>query len=110
MVQAKLLPIPGKADTVTLKLDPIIMTDLGSDDKMDVAKLTGKILLAIATGVAKQGVGLLPDSVTDAMGTTLGITADVGKAAHIFDHVLAEHNETPLLTIKIEHKVEMAFD
>ena len=81
VVQAKLLPVPGKVDTVTLKLDPIIMTDLGSDDKMDVAKLTGKILLAIATGVAKQGVGLLPDSVTNAMSTTLGITAEVGKAA-----------------------------
>ena len=81
VVQAKLLPIPGKADTVTLKLDPIVMTDLGSDDKLDVAKLTGKILLAITTGVAKQGVGLLPESVTNAMSTTLGITADVGKAA-----------------------------
>jgi len=57
------------------------MTDLGSDDKMDVAKLTGKILLAIATGVAKQGVGLLPEGLTNAMSTTLGITADVGKAA-----------------------------
>ena len=81
VVQAKLLPIPGKADTVTLKLDPIVMTDLGSDNKMDVAKLTGKILLAIATGVAKQGVGLLPEGLTNAMSTTLGITADVGKAA-----------------------------
>jgi len=81
VVQAKLLPIPGKADTVTLKLDPIVMTDLGSDDKMDVAKLTSKILLAIATGVANQGAGLLPEGVTDAMSTTLGITADVGKAA-----------------------------
>ena len=80
-VKAKLLPIPGKADTVTLKLDPIVMTDLGSDDKLDVAKLTGKILLAIATGVAKQGAGLLPESVTDAMSTTLGITVDLGKAA-----------------------------
>jgi len=81
VVQAKLLPVPGKADTVTLKLDPIVMTDLGSDDKLDVAKLTGKILLAIATGVAKQGVGLLPEGLTDAMSTTLGITAEVGKAA-----------------------------
>jgi len=81
VVQAKLLPVPGKADTVTLKLDPIVMNDLGSDNKLDVAKLTGKILLAIATGVAKQGVGLLPEGLTNAMSTTLGITADVGKAA-----------------------------
>jgi len=80
-VNAKLLPVPGKADTVTLKLDPIVMTDLGSDDKLDVATLSGKILLAIATGVTKQGAGLLPEGVTDALGTTLGITAEVGKAA-----------------------------
>ncbi|MHC4104651.1 MAG: DUF748 domain-containing protein [Planctomycetota bacterium] len=80
-VNAKLLPVPGKIDTVTLKLDPIVMTDLGSDDKLDVAELTGKILLAIATGVTKQGVGILPKGITDAMGTTLGITAEVGKAA-----------------------------
>ncbi len=80
-VKAKLLPVPGKVDTVTLKLDPIVMTDLGSDDKLDVATLTGKILVAIATGVTKQGAGILPDGITDAMGTTLGITADLGKAA-----------------------------
>jgi hypothetical protein len=80
-VKAKLLPVPGKADTVTLKLNPIRMTDLGSDNKLDTAKLTGKILLAITTGVAEQGVGLLPDDLTNAMKTTLGITADLGKAA-----------------------------
>jgi len=80
-VRAKLLPIPGKKDTVTIKLDPIRMTDLGSDDKMDVAKLSGKILLAIATGVAKQGAGLLPDEMTDAMKTTLGVTVELGKSA-----------------------------
>jgi uncharacterized protein involved in outer membrane biogenesis len=81
VVNAKLLPVPGKADTVTLKLDPIVMTDLGTDNKLDVATLTGKILLAITTGVAKQGAGLLPEGVTDALGTTLGITVEVGKAA-----------------------------
>jgi hypothetical protein len=80
-VKAKLLPVPGKLDTVTLKLDPIVMTNLGSDNKLDVAELTGKILLAIATGVTKQGVGILPEGITDALGTTLGITANLGKAA-----------------------------
>ncbi|MCK5172203.1 MAG: hypothetical protein KAR47_02360, partial [Planctomycetes bacterium] len=38
-VKVKLLPIPGKTDTITFKLAPIKMTDLGSDDKMTVAKL-----------------------------------------------------------------------
>jgi len=78
-VKAKLLPVPGKSDTVTLKLDPITMTDLGSDEKMDLAKLSGKILLAIATGVAKQGAGVLPDGMTDAMKDTLGKAAELGE-------------------------------
>jgi uncharacterized protein involved in outer membrane biogenesis len=78
-VKAKLLPVPGKSDTVTLKLDPITMTDLGSDEKMDLAKLSGKVLLAIATGVAKQGAGVLPDGMTDAMKDTLGKAAELGE-------------------------------
>jgi hypothetical protein len=78
-VKAKLLPVPGKSDTVTLKLDPIIMTDLGSDEKMDMAKLSGKILLAIANGVAKQGAGVLPDDMTAAMKDTLGKAAELGE-------------------------------
>jgi len=80
-VKAKLLPIPGKADTVTLKLNPIRMTDLGSDEKMDVAKLSGKILLAIATGVAEQGAGKLPKGMTDGMKATLSKATELGKTA-----------------------------
>ena len=80
-VKAKLLPIPGKKDTVTLKLKPIRMTDLGSDDKLTVAKLTGKILLALASGVASQGAGVLPEDMTKAMKATLGKTIELGKTA-----------------------------
>ena len=78
-VKADLIPIPGKATTVTLKLDPIVMTDLGSDDKMDVAKLSSKILLAIAAGVAKQGAGILPEGMTDALDAALSGVAEIGK-------------------------------
>ena len=78
-VKAKLLPVPGKADTVTLKLNPIRMTDLGSDEKMDVAKLSSKILLAIATGVAEQGAGKLPKGMTDGMKATLSKATELGK-------------------------------
>ena len=81
IVNAKLLPIPGKKDTLTLKLDPILMTDLGSDDKLDVAALSSKILLAIATGVAKQGAGLLPEGMTDGMKATLSKATELSKAA-----------------------------
>lgn len=77
-VKAKLLPIPGKLDTLPLRLTPIQLTNLGTDQKMDVASLTAKILLAIAGGIAKQGAGVLPDSVVSALGTVLGTTADLG--------------------------------
>ncbi len=79
-VKAKLLPVPGQADTITLKLDPIRMTNLGSDDKLDVAELTGRIFLTIATGVAKQGAGQLPDDITNEMKATLSQATELGKA------------------------------
>jgi len=80
-VKVKLLPVPGKADTVTLKLSPIKMTDLGSDNKLDTAELSSRILRAIATGVTEQGVGVLPKNMVDAMQLTLDKTIDIGKAA-----------------------------
>ena len=80
-VKAKLLPVPGKADTVTFTLDPIKMTNLGSDNKLDTARLVSKILLAISSGVAEKGVDYLPDEITDTMKTTLSKTLDVGKTA-----------------------------
>ena len=80
-VKAKLLPIPGRADTITLKLDPIVMTDLGSDNKLDTAELSGKILLAITAGVADKGTGVLPKEMTSAMKLTLGTTIELGKTA-----------------------------
>jgi len=80
-VNAKLLPIPGKSDTVTLKLAPIKMTDLGSDSKMDIAALSSKVLLAITEGIAQQGAGLLPKDLTDTMKSTLDEAKKLGKAA-----------------------------
>jgi len=77
-VKAKLLPIPGKMDTLTLRLAPIKLTDLGTDQKMNVASLTAKILLALAGGIAEQGTGILPDGMVSALGSTLNKTADLG--------------------------------
>lgn len=81
VVNVKLLPVPGKKDTLQLKLEPIVMTDLGSDNKMDVAALSAKILLAIAEGVAEQGAGILPEEMTNAMKATLNQALDMGKNA-----------------------------
>ena len=76
-VRVKLLPIAGKADVIPLKLAPIRMTDLGGDNGLDTAKLTGKILLAITKGIAEQGAGLLPDAMTDGMKDSLDKAAEL---------------------------------
>ena len=70
-VLAKLLPLPGKKDTIPLKLSTIRMQNLGTDSKMDVAILTTKILGAIATGIAKEGTDLLPKDLIGPIGDQL---------------------------------------
>ena len=70
-VKVKLLPIPGKDDTLTMTLAPITMTDLGSDEKLDIAMLSGKILRAIVEGIMEQGGGVLPAEITGPMGDSL---------------------------------------
>lgn len=83
-VKVKLLPIPGRMDTVPLKLKPIKMTDLGSDDKLDTAGLSGKILLAIAGGVAEQGAGVLPKEIIDSL------TGELKKLGRLSEALLEE--------------------
>lgn len=78
-VRVKLLPVPGKSDTVSLKLDPIIMDNLGSDNKLSIGILTAKVLKAIATGIAKQGAGVLPDDMVKGIGSSLDKATEEGK-------------------------------
>jgi len=80
-VKAKLLPVPGRADTVTLKLSPIEMDNLGTDSKMDTVELSRRIMVAIADGAAREGAGILPDSLTDTMKSALAKTEAWGKIA-----------------------------
>ena len=70
-VKAKLLPVPGKADTIPLELAPIRMSNLGSDDKLTAAALSSKILLAIAKGIAEKGAGKLPDEMVSTITSEL---------------------------------------
>ncbi len=82
-VKAKLLPIPGRADTVTLKLKPIHMENIGTEEKVDAADLTAKIIKAIAGGIAEQGKDLLPLDMVGDIGSELtkqgGQLLDAGK-------------------------------
>jgi hypothetical protein len=78
-VNAKLLPVSGKADTMTLTLAPIKMTDLGGDNKMDIADLSGKILMAIAKGIAEKGAGRLPDNIIGPLNDELKQLGEISK-------------------------------
>lgn len=77
-VNAKLLPVPGRADTVKLRVAPITLTNLGTDEEIDVAELTSIILVAIAKGVMEQGKDILPmDMINDLSKGVLGIGQDI---------------------------------
>ncbi len=78
-VSVKLMPVPGKSDNVSLKIDPIIMNNLGTDKKLSIGILAAKVLNAIATGVAKQGAGVLPNDMVK--GISLDKATEMGKAA-----------------------------
>ncbi|MHC4520002.1 MAG: AsmA family protein, partial [Planctomycetota bacterium] len=78
-VNVKLLPVPGKADTATLKLAPIKMTDLGRNGTLDIATLTSKIILAVAAGIADQGTDVLPKEMIDGLTTVVDTALDLGK-------------------------------
>ncbi len=75
-VKVKLLPVPGRADTLTLKINPIHMENIGSKEKINTPELVTKILLAIAGGIADQGKGLLP---TDMINDLTGQLAEQGQ-------------------------------
>lgn len=78
-VKVKLLPLPGKIDTVPLELGTIRLTDLGSDNKLGTAKLIRISLSAIFRGIAKQGKGILPDDLVEGLSGALGKTLEAGK-------------------------------
>lgn len=71
-VTVKLLPIPGRADNLTLALAPIHMENIGSDAPINTPELVSKILLAIAGGIAEKGKGVLPLDMLNNISTQLG--------------------------------------
>lgn len=79
MVNVKLFPVSGEADTVAFKLAPIRMTDLGHNERLDVATLTSKVLLAVAAGIAEQGGDVLPKEMISKLSGALDKAIDVGR-------------------------------
>jgi len=76
-VQMKLPSVPAQDDTITLELSPIRMANLGYDNKLDMADLSGEIVLAIANRVVEQGVGILPKDIITTLTPTLDKTIDL---------------------------------
>lgn len=67
----KLLPVPGKVDTLTVKLAPIRMTDLGGEKGIHSIALSRIVLLAIAGGIAQQGADILPEEMLGSLTSEL---------------------------------------
>ncbi len=70
-VTVKLLPVPGRADNVTLQLAPIHMENVGSGENMNTSELVSKILTAIAAGIAQKGADILPTEMIGDIGGQL---------------------------------------
>ena len=81
-VTAKLLPVPGKSDAVTLEIASMHLSNIGGE-KTSLADSIGKIFTAIANEVAAKGTGILPDdmvgSIQEGVGKTLESVGETGK-------------------------------
>ena len=71
-IRFKLLPISEKSDIIILRHAPIKISDLGSDNNLDIGALCRQILLAIVDDVIKQDVGALPKDFISKMKTIVG--------------------------------------
>jgi len=78
-VTVKLLPIPGQLDTLSFKLAPIEMTNLGRSEPLDIATLATTVLLAVAEGITEQGGDVLPGDMVTGLSSVLDKALDIGR-------------------------------
>lgn len=77
----KLLPIPGKADTVTIPLPDIKMTDVGKGEKMSFEDVVQLVFVKISEAITKVGSGVIPDDLLGSLeGSLSGAVDIIGKA------------------------------
>jgi uncharacterized protein involved in outer membrane biogenesis len=77
-VKVDLMTDSGQTEPVTLVLSPIRMTNLGRDNKMDIAALLKEIIIAIADSIVEEGIGVLPRDIVGTMTSTLNKTINLG--------------------------------
>jgi len=76
-VRMKLPSVTAQDGTIKFELSPIRMTNLGYVNKLDMADLSGEIVLAIANRVVEQGAGVLPEDIITTLTPTLDKTIDL---------------------------------
>jgi hypothetical protein len=74
-ITAKLLPIPGKADSVKLNIDKLHLSDIGGKETT-LDETVGKIFKEISAAIAAKGTGIIPD---DMLGSINGSLESLGK-------------------------------
>ena len=74
-VTAKLLPVPGKSDALTLKIPSMHMSDLGGK-KSSLGEVVGKIFAAISSEIATKGAGIFPSDLTGSIQQNVGKTLE----------------------------------
>jgi hypothetical protein len=89
-VQVKLLPIPGRAEDLSINLSPIQIRNLSSDKPITTAELVVQVLGAIADGLAKQGGGMLPSEILGPLQSVLGPDGILGSGKQVLDKTIQE--------------------
>lgn len=73
----KLLPLPGKADTVTIPLPDIKLTDVGKGEKMSFEQIVELVFVKITEAIAQVGSGVIPDDLLGSLKGSLSGAVDV---------------------------------
>jgi hypothetical protein len=84
----KLLPIPGRSDTVTVSLPEINMKDVGKGEKMSFEEIVELIFVKISEAIAKAGSDVIPEELLGPLNQSLKEAVDViGGAGEQFFNI-----------------------
>lgn len=74
--------IGGDADerALQLKIDPIVLKDMGTDEPINTGAVVARVTAVIAYGVVRQLGEELPREVVRQVGSAAGQTTDLGRA------------------------------
>jgi len=77
-VTAKLLPLPGKADSVKLNIDKLHFSDIGGKETT-LGETVSRIFKEISAAIAAKGAGIIPDNMVGSISDSLGSIGKTGE-------------------------------